>query len=449
MEEQLDLLKTLKAKTVSAEEAAAWVKSGERLDYGFGPCQPDAFDRALAARRDQLEGVVIRNCLSTAPRQVIEVDPEQQHFHVENWHFSTYDRRQFDRGLVSYVPFNFGEGPRLYREFLEVDLVILKTAPMDAHGYFNFGPCTTYHRAICDTARRIIVETCAHVPIAHGVENVVHIDEVDGVIEGDDRPLPELPPAPITDIDRTVASYIVNEVEDGSCLQIGIGGMPNAVCSALAQSSARDLGIHTEMFVDGMIDLIEAGKVTGRHKQTYRGKVIYSFALGTQRCYDFLDGNEMCLALPVNLTNLPANITANPKVVSINNAIQIDLTGQVCSESAGHAQRTGTGGQLQFVRGAFESAGGKSFICLSSRYARDGSKTSRIVTALPEGAIVTTPRTDVMYVVTEYGIINLKGMSVSERALAMISLAHPDDRKRLTGEAIGAGLLPRRYRQDI
>jgi acyl-CoA hydrolase len=440
------LLKALNDKTVSAEAAAAWVKSGDRLEYGFALCQPDAFDRALAARCGDLEGVVIRNCLSTAPRQVIEVDPGQKHFHIENWHFSTYDRRQFDRGLVSYIPFNFGEGPRLYREFLEIDLAILKTAPMDSHGYFNFGPCTTYHRAICDTAKRIVVETSAHVPIAHGVENVVHIDEVDGVIEGDDTPLPELPPGPVTEIDRTVANYIVEKVEDGSCLQIGIGGMPNAVCSALAQSPVHDLGIHTEMFVDGMIDLIEAGKVTGRHKRTYKGKIVYTFAMGTRRCYDFLNGNELCLALPVDLTNLPANIAANPKVVSINNAIQVDLSGQVCSESAGHAHRTGTGGQLQFVRGAFESEGGKSFICLSSRYARDGNETSRIVAALPAGAIVTTPRTDVMYVVTEYGIANLKGMSVSERALALISLAHPGDRERLMGEAIGAGLLPRRYR---
>lgn len=435
----------LQAKRRSADEVAATVKSGDRLDYGFALAEPDLFDAALAARKHDLRDVVIRGALSLRPRQVIEQDPQQQHFINENWHFSGYDRRKCEQGLVSYVPFNFGEGPAIYRRHLGVDLLVMKTAPMDRHGFFNFGASNTYTRAICDVAKRIVVETCAAMPVCYGVENMVHISEIDAVIEGANDPLPELPAAPITDLDRQVADYIVREIGDGVCLQIGIGGMPNAVCSAIAQSKLHDLGIHTEMFVDGMVDLVEAGKVTGRRKQSHPGKIVFTFAVGNKRSYDFIDGNEICLSLPVDQTNLPHKIAENPNVVSINNCMQIDLTGQVASESAGHRHVSGTGGQLQFVRGAFMSDGGKSFMCLSSRYMKGVNPASRIVCGLEPGTVVTTPRTDVMYVVTEYGIANLKGKSVSERARALIALAHPDERDALYEAARKEGMLGRRF----
>lgn len=433
-------------KLRSADEVAASVRSGDRIEFGFALGQPDLFDQALAARRQSLEGVTIRAALSLRPRQVIECDREQRHFINENWHFSGYDRKQAEQGLVSYVPFNFGEGPMLCRRHLSVDLAVIKTAPMDAHGHFNFGASNAYTRAICDTAKRIVVETCPAMPVCYGVENTVHVSEIDAVIEGADTPLPELPATPIGDIDRQVADYILRELSDGACLQIGIGGMPNAVCSAIAQSGLRDLGIHSEMFVDGMVDLIDAGKVTGRHKQAHPGKVVFTFVVGNRRTYDFLDGNEQCLSLPVDLTNLPAKVAENRNVVSINNCLQIDLSGQVASESSGHRHVSGTGGQLQFVRGAFMSEGGKSFICLSSRHkTRQGKEVSRIVPELAGGTAVTTPRTDVMYVATEYGIVNLKGKSVSERARALISIAHPDDRDALYEAARKHGLLGRRF----
>jgi acyl-CoA hydrolase len=435
----------LQSKRRSAADVAAGVVSGQRLDYGFGLSEPDAFDAALAARRNELHDVVIRGALSLRPRQVIEQDPEQRHFINENWHFSGYDRKKSELGLVSYVPFNFGEAPALYRRSLSVDLVVLKTTPMDRHGFFNFGIGNTYTRAICDVARRIVVETCPAMPTIHGVENVVHVSEVDAVIDGPDTPLPELPGAPIGDVDRQVAEYILREIGDGACLQIGIGGMPNAVCSALAGSKLRDLGVHTEMFVDGMVDLAESGKLTGVRKQSHPGKIAFTFCVGSKRTYDFIDGNAACLSLPVDLTNLPHHVAVNRNVVSINNCMQVDLSGQVASESAGYRHVSGTGGQLQFVRGAFMSDGGKSFMCLSSRYMKGSQPASRIVAGLEPGTVVTTPRTDTMYVVTEYGIANLKGKSVSERAQALIALAHPDEREALHEAARRHGLLGRRF----
>ncbi|MBL4589022.1 MAG: 4-hydroxybutyrate CoA-transferase [Alphaproteobacteria bacterium] len=435
----------LQEKIISASAAARFVKSGDVLDFGFGPCQPDLFDEALSARKEQLSNVLIRMAITSVPRHVIECDPQQKHFHVENWHFSGYDRLKYDEGTVSYVPMNFGEAPKIYREYRSIDTLILKTTPMDKHGFFNFGLCNTYQKALCDVAKRIIVETSESMPLAHGVENIIHINDVDAVIVGNNAALTELPSQPISEVDKKVAQFIINELEDGSCIQVGIGGMPNAVCSSLATSSIEDLGIHTEMFIDGMVDLVNAGKVTGKYKNTYPGKITYSFGMGAKSCYEFLDNNPECISLPVDLTNLPENIAANDKVISINNTMMVDLTGQAGSECIGHKHRSGTGGQLQFVRGAFASKGGKSFMCLSSRYTKGDNAEPRIKIAMPEGSIVTTPRTDIMFIVTEFGIVNLKGLSVSERALALISIAHPDDREALENEAREHGLFPKRF----
>jgi acyl-CoA hydrolase len=433
----------LRDKTRTAAEVAGWVKNGWLVDYGFSFNQPDVFDAALAARKDELAEVFIRCALSMRPRMVAEQDLEQRHFQVENWHFSTYDRKMHDKGATSYIPFNFGEGPSLYRNYLKVDLVVIQTTPMDKHGFFNFGVTATYLRAICDIARHVVVETNSAMPVCHGVENVVHISEVDAVIEGNNAALPELINAPPTEVDRRVANLILPEIEDGACLQVGIGGMTNAVCTALAHVPVKELGVHTEMFIEGMMDLIEAEKITGARKTTYRRKIVFTFAIGTKRMYDFLDGNEMCISLPVDETNLTENIARNRNVVSINNAMQIDLSGQVASESSGFRHCTGTGGQLQFVRGAGMSEGGKSFICLSSRYGKGEQARPRIVLGHPPGTTITTPRTDVMYVVTEHGIVNLKGRSVPERARLLISLAHPDDRDGLEKQARENGVLPK------
>jgi acyl-CoA hydrolase len=434
-------------KVVGAEEAAAVVRSGDWVDYGFGMGQPDLFDRALAARVGELRDVKIRACFTMRPRAVLEADPEGEHVLWLNWHFSAYDRQQHDRGRCNYIPMNFGEAPDYYRRFVDrVDVACVKACPMDAHGWFNFGGAVTYEKAMTERAKVVIVETSAAMPYVLGQEVGVHASEVDYVIDGGAGTIPEVGnPAP-TDVDRAVAARIAAEIEDGACLQIGIGGMPNAVCGLLRQAGVRDLGIHTEMLVDGMIDLVEAGLVTGARKRIDPFQLVFTFAAGSRRQYAFIDRNPAAQSRPVDYTNLPQNIMRNDRVVSINNTTEIDLQGQAASESAGHRHLTGTGGQLQFVRGAYASAGGKSFLCLASTYERGGVRKSRIVSTLTPGNVVTTPRTDVMYVVTEYGLVNLKGKSVAERATALVSIAHPDFRETLAREARDKGLVPRTFR---
>ncbi|WP_198374688.1 acetyl-CoA hydrolase/transferase family protein [Neoroseomonas rubea] len=433
-------------RRITAAEAAALVKSRDWLDYGAITAQPDAFDAALAARAAELQGVGIRNCLSVRPRAVLEADPTGEHFQWFSLHFSGYDRKKHDAGISHYIPVNLGEIPDYYRRFIDpIDIAILKTRPADANGFFNFGNANLWHRAVVERARLVIVETNPNIPFGHGEQNGIHAGEVDFIIEGDGASVAELPSAAPTEVDRAVGRLIANEIEDGACLQIGIGGMPNAVCSQLLHSGQTDLGIHTEMLTDGLAELYRAGRVTNARKQLHPGKSAYSFALGSRALYDTIDGNPDFHCLPVEATNMPDVIMRNDRVVAINNTTQIDLQGQAASESDGHRHISGTGGQLQFVRGAYASKGGKSFVCLSSTYERKGVRKSRIVLELTPGNVVTTPRTDMMYVVTEYGIANLKGRSVAERAKALIGLAHPDFREGLEREARAKGLIPRFY----
>lgn len=438
----------IEAKRISAAAAAQLVKSGDWVDYGFGIGQPEAFDAALAARKNELEGVKIRAALSLRRREVLEVDREGRHFQWFNWHFSGYDRKQHDAGLANYIPMNFGEAPDFYRRYIDpVDVAVFKCCPRDAQGFYNFSGSCSYHAAVLERARLVIVEVDEKLPYCHGPENGVHESRVHHVIQGDNPGPPEIANPPPTEIDRTIAGYIAAEVEDGACLQIGIGAMPNAVCATLKDSGVRDLGIHTEMLVDGLIDLYEAGIVTNARKALNPGVITYTFAAGSRRQYEFLHDNRALETHPVDYTNLPHNIMQNDKVVSVNNTTQMDLQGQAASESDGHRHISGTGGQLQFVRGAYASKGGKSFVCLSSTYdkGKDGQRRSRLVVGLTPGNVVTTPRTDTMYVVTEYGLVNLKGKSVAERAKALISIAHPDFREELARGAREKNLVPKRF----
>jgi len=431
------------AKAVSAEEAAGLVRSGMWLDYGAGLCQPDVFDRALAARIGELTNVKIRHCLTLRPRAVFEADPDGRHVYSFSLHYSAYDRKKHDCGRCNYIPVNLGEIPDYYRRFMDpVDVVVLKTCPIDEQGYFNLSAANLWHRAVIERARLVIVETSRGLPYVFGEETGLHVSEVDYVIAGDDAPAPELPNPPATAVDAAVARRIAAEIEDGDCLQIGIGGMPNAVCTLLLESGVKDLGIHTEMMTDGLAELYKAGRISGTRKRLNPGKAVYTFALGSRDLYATLDRNHDMHCCPVEYTNAPHVIMQNDRVISINNTTQIDLQGQAASESDGHRHISGTGGQLQFVRGAYASKGGKSFICLSSTYDKRGGRRSRIVLDLTPGNVVTTPRSDVMFVVTEYGIVNLKGKSVAERAKALIGIAHPEFRESLERQAYEHRLIP-------
>jgi acyl-CoA hydrolase len=434
------------ARTISAEEASAFVTSGMWLDYGTGVGQPDAFDRALGARIHELTNVKIRHCLTMRPRAVHQADPEGRHAHSVSLHFSGCDRREHDAGRCSYLPVNLGEIPDYYRRFIPpVDIVVLKTCPLDEGGYFNMSAANLWHRAIVERARTVIVETSRGLPYVYGNQTGVHVSEVDYVIEGGDEPAPELANPVPSEVDAAVGKLIAAEIDDGDCLQIGIGAMPNAVCATLLDAGGRDFGVHTEMMTDGIADLYEAGRITGARKRLDVGKSVYTFALGSRRLYSVLDRNRDLHCCPVDYTNAPDVIRRNDRMVSINNTTQVDLQGQAASESDGHRHLSGTGGQLQFVRGAYASKGGRSFICLSSTYAKRGERRSRIVLKLTPGNVVTTPRSDVMFVVTEYGLVNLKGKSVPERAQALIGIAHPDFRERLEHEAYEHRLIPRGF----
>lgn len=434
-------------KRITAREAADLVQPGMWLDYGTILGQPDAFDAALGARIGQgLSRIKIRSCISARARAVLEADRAGAYVMWHSTHFGGYDRRKADAGIAHYLPVNLGEVPDYYRRFIDpVDIVVLKVAPMDQDGWFNWGPSTLWLKALTERARVVIVEECPAMPRVCGPEVGIHVSDVDYVIDGDGQALPELPKSPVTEVDRAVARLIAEEIEDGACLQIGIGGMPNAVCSLLAESGIHDLGIHTEMLTDGIVDLYRAGKITGARKQMDVGKMVATFALGSQYLYDFIDGNAEVEFHPVDHTNLSHNIMRNDRLMSINNTTQMDLQGQAASESDGFRHISGTGGQLQFVRGAYASKGGKSFICLASTYEKKGERRSRIVPALTRGNIVTTPRTDAMYVVTEYGMVCLKGRTVPERAKLLIGIAHPDFREGLEREAHEAGVIPRGY----
>ena len=434
------------ARHISAVEAAGLVKSGDWIDYGITVCQPDVFDEALAARKSELRNVKFRSCLSMKPRAVLEADPEGEHFCWFNWHFSGYDRRKHDAGLSHYIPCNLGEIPDYYRRFIDpIDVAVLKTCPMDEDGFFNFGVSNLWHRAVIERAKVVIVEVADGLPYVYGEQNAVHRSEVDYVIEGDREPTSELPHSPPSEVDRAVARLIAGEIEDGACLQVGIGGMPNAVCSLLLDSGVRNLGVHSEMLSDGLIDLYKAGRITGSAKTLNPGKIVFSFALGSRTLYEAIDRNTDFHSCPVDYTNPPHIIMQNDRTIAINNTTQVDLQGQAASESDGHRHISGTGGQLQFVRGAYAAKYGKSFICLASTYERRGERKSRIVLQLTPGNIVTTPRSDMMFVVTEYGMVNLKGKSVADRAKAMISIAHPDYREGLEREAYENRLIPKLY----
>ena len=337
-----------------------------------------------------------------------------------------------------FAPMRYSELPRFYRENVSVDVAMIQVTPMDSHGNFSYALAASHLADMLDKAKIIILEVNQNMPWVYGLTGCeINIKDVDYVVEGDDPAVAQLGGGgEPTDVDRAVAKLIVEQIPNGACLQLGIGGMPNTVGSMIAQSDLKDLGVHTEMYVDGFVDMAMAGKLTGRSKNLDKGRQVYAFAAGTQKLYDYVNRNPDVMAAPVDYTNDVRVLAQLDNFISINNAIDMDLFGQVNAESAGLKHISGTGGQLDFVMGAYLSKGGKSFICMSSTVTgKDGSMKSRIVPTLTPGSIATDPRSCVHYIVTEYGMVNLKGLSTWERAEALISIAHPDFRDQLVQDA--------------
>ena len=424
-------------KLRTAEAVARMITSGDRIFFSEFVLRPESFDAALADRADELAKIQIEGVSLTKVPHFIEADPKRRHFIYNDWHFSGVSRRLYRQGLCSYIPLTYHQGPRIIRKYKEYDFVVVSARPMDGQGYFNYGVSNSLTSAAITKARKVIVEINESMPhCLGGNQESVHVSRVDYIIEGNNPPMIEIPPAQPSETDTLIARHIMTEIEDGACLQLGIGGLPNVIGAMIAESDLKDLGIHTEMLVDSMVDLYEGGKITGNRKTADRFKMVYTFAMGTNKLYEFLHHNPACASYPVNYTNDPRVMSFNSKVTAVNNAIEVDLFSQVCSESVGTSQISGTGGQFDFIFGAFNSRGGKGIIGLSSTFEdKEGGVHSRIVPTLRPGSIVTVPRSCVQYIATEYGIVQLKGKSTWERAEALISIAHPRFRDDLMKQA--------------
>lgn len=434
----MDVRYEYERKLCTPEEAVKVVRSGDWIDYGWNACAPVALDRALAARYGELWDVKARGAVLMARPAILSVPDTAEHFTWNSWHMSGLERKLIDEGIAYYIPLRYSELPRYYRENVEpVRAAMIQVPPMDEEGYFHYGLNASHLEALFERSEYIILEVNRNYPRCFGGEDTrIHISRVDMVVEGEHPFLNQLPAAAPSPVDRAVADRIVAEIPNGACLQLGIGGMPNAVGSLIAQSDLKDLGVHTEMYVDAFVEMARAGKINGSRKAIDRGLQVYAFGAGTQKLYEYLHENPQCKAYNVGYTNDARIIAQLDNFISINNAVDVDLFGQVNAESSGIRHISGAGGQQDFVLGAYLSKSGKSFICCASTMKdKNGVLHSRIRPTLREGSVVTDTRCNVQYLVTEYGMVNLKGASTWERAERIISIAHPDFREDLIREA--------------
>ncbi|MCF0146213.1 MAG: butyryl-CoA:acetate CoA-transferase [Eubacterium sp.] len=434
----MDFKKMYQAKLVTAEQAASVVKSGDWVDYGWCTGTTVKVDEALAKRLPELTDVKFRGAILFHVPEIFKIEDPAAHFTWNSWHMSGIERKAIAKGFCYYAPVRYSEIARYYSESKDpLNVAVFQAAPMDEHGWFNVGTNASHIESVVEKADKVIVEVNENFPVCFG-SSLVHIRDVDMVVEGDNPPVDSMgEAAPPTDIDIAVASYVVPEIPNGACLQLGIGGMPNAIGKEIAKSDLKDLGVHTEMYVDAFVELTEAGKISGKYKPLQRGKQVYAFGAGTKKLYDFLNNNPECLNLPVGYVNDYRTIAQLDNFISINNAVDIDLFGQISAETSGIRHISGAGGQLDFVLGAYAAKGGKSFMCLSSTFTdkATGRPASRIRPTLSPGTIVTDTRANTMNIVTEYGMVNLKGLTVWQRAESLIGIANPIFRDELIAEA--------------
>ena len=425
------------SKRTSMEEVAKQVQSGWLLGMDAGPAQANGLMVAIAEKIAQTDtkDVKVQFLLDTYPYPFLDSNALFGKFTGYSWFSSGGARKAVNGGWADVMPSYYRDIPgHILREY-DYDAFCVSVSPMDSHGYFSLATTASYTPAMLSKAKRVYVEVNKYQPRALSAPQI-HISQVDAVVENH-HPLPVLPATELDEKSITIGSIIAEQIPDGACIQLGIGAIPDA--TGMALKAKKDLGIHTEMFTDSMVELIECGAVNNSKKQIHQGKTITTFAYGSQRIYDFINDNPAIELLPVDYVNDPNVIAQNDNMISINAALEVDFFGQVCAESVGTKHMSGSGGQADYVRGACQSKGGKSFIAFTST-AKDDT-ISKIKPILTPGAIVTTSKNDVDYIVTEYGLAHLRGKSLGERTRQLIAIAHPKFRDELTFEAKKRGIL--------
>jgi len=424
----MDLKQLYKERTVSAEEAALKIPSGSRIVLAHAAGVPTAVVNSMTANKNRYKDVEIVHllCLNDAPYTGSNCEG---HFRHNALFVGGNTRNAVSQNKADYTPCFFYEVPKLFSSgTMPVDVAIINVSRPDRYGYCSFGVSCDYTKPAAQNAKIVIAEVNDKMPTVMG-DNFIHISDIDYIVETSKEPA-ILEPAEIGQVEKAIGENCAALIEDGSTLQLGIGAIPDAVLLFLKDKN--DLGIHSEMFSDGVLELVEAGAITNKNKTIHKGKMIATFLMGSKRLYDFVDKNPMVELYPVDYVNNPLVIMQNRKMVSINSCLQVDLMGQIASESIGLKQFSGVGGQVDYVRGASMSEDGKSIIAMPST-ACDG-KVSRIVPFLSQGSAVTTSRNDVHYVVTEYGVADLWGKTLRKRAESLIEIAHPYFRESLTEE---------------
>ncbi|KGK88841.1 acetyl-CoA hydrolase/transferase C-terminal domain-containing protein [Clostridium sp. HMP27] len=424
----MDWRELYNAKLVSAKEAVSVIKSGDKVVVGHAISEPSTIVDAMVKNKEGYENVEIIHMLPMGKMEYVNIGMEK-HFRHNALFVGARTRDAVASGRADYTPCFFHEIPNLFkRSYIPVDVALIQVTPPDKHGYCSLGVSSDYIKPAAECAKLVIAEVNDKLPRTLG-NCFVHISDMDYIVESS-HPLIELKPPKITDVEKAIGENCASLIEDGATLQLGIGAIPDAVLLFLKDK--KDLGIHSEMISDGVVELVESGVITNKKKTINPGKMIVTFLMGTRRLYDFIDDNPMVELHPVDYVNDPYIIMQNDNMISINSCVQVDLTGQVASESVGLTQISGVGGQVDFVRGANMSKNGKSIMALPSTASK--GTISKIVPLLDEGAAITTSRNDVDYIVTEYGIARLKGKTLRDRARELINIAHPKFRLSLMEE---------------
>lgn len=416
------------SKLTTAAEAVKRIQSGNRVVTGHACSEPLELVKAMVENKDQYKNVEIAHMVAMGKGEYTK--PEMApHFKHNALFVGGSTRAAVNSAAADYTPCFFGEVPRLFREgYLPVDVAMVQLSRPDEHGYCSFGLSCDYSKPAAECAKIVLAEVNDQMPRTMG-DAFIHVSQLDAIVETS-YPIIELQPPLIGDIEKAIGEHCASLIEDGSTLQLGIGAIPDAVLLFLKDK--KNLGIHSEMFSDGVVELVEAGVINNSEKTLHKGKIVATFLMGTKRLYDFVNNNPAVELYPVDYVNDPFVIMKNDKMISINSCIQVDLMGQVVSESIGLKQFSGVGGQVDYVRGASRSKGGKSIIAMPSTASK--GTVSRIAKLVDEGSALTTSRNDVHYIVTEYGIAELRGKSLKERGRALIGISHPDFRPMLIEE---------------